>query len=133
MGEIHDHNKKGYGAPRSDKVVKGTFGDQMRGDRRNDYKPRDTRRDPYHPYVPPKNTHNRNDLYPHDNRRHEPFRQPYNRPGLGFLVKPPREILATEHHLNLPRPPPTGSRPRKENEDKFCEYHKERGHLTNDC
>ena len=69
---------------------------------------------------------------PPNYRREEPAHIPF-RPNLGALTKPPREILATERHLNLPTPPPTGSRPRRETSDKFCEYHREQGHMTNEC
>ncbi|GJS46644.1 reverse transcriptase domain-containing protein [Tanacetum coccineum] len=52
---------------------------------------------------------------------------------LGSLISTPAEILATEHHLNLPQPAPLVGAPSKENIHKFCDYHNEKGHNTNDC
>ena len=52
---------------------------------------------------------------------------------INSLSKTPAEILITEHQLNLPRPPPLIGTPRKENLDRFCEYHGEKGHYTDDC
>ncbi|GJW29364.1 reverse transcriptase domain-containing protein [Tanacetum coccineum] len=45
--------------------------------------------------------------------------------------QPPKEILATE--LQLPPYPPMIETPRKENLDRYCNYHGEKGHYTNDC
>ncbi|PWA84555.1 reverse transcriptase domain-containing protein [Artemisia annua] len=67
------------------------------------------------------------------NEPFETIRSGHQRPGIGSLTKPPQEILTTERHLNLPAPRPTGVKPTKENSDKFCEYHKEHGHITNHC
>ncbi|GKB83927.1 hypothetical protein Tco_0950822 [Tanacetum coccineum] len=52
---------------------------------------------------------------------------------LGSLVSTPKEILATEHQLCLPQPPPLVGVPSKENLNKYCDYHNEKGHSTNDC
>nr|GEW51856.1 hypothetical protein [Tanacetum cinerariifolium] len=43
------------------------------------------------------------------------------------------EILASEPQLNLQPPRPMQLPPKKENQDKYCDYHKEKGHYTNDC
>ncbi|GJS21060.1 reverse transcriptase domain-containing protein, partial [Tanacetum coccineum] len=45
----------------------------------------------------------------------------------------PKEILATKHQLHLPQPPPSVGTPSKENINRYCEYHNEKGHITNDC
>ncbi|GKE09682.1 reverse transcriptase domain-containing protein, partial [Tanacetum coccineum] len=45
----------------------------------------------------------------------------------------PKEILATELQLQLPPPPSLIGAPKRENLDKYCDYHGEKGHYTNDC
>ncbi|GJY58425.1 reverse transcriptase domain-containing protein [Tanacetum coccineum] len=62
------------------------------------------RRDHYLPYVPPRQ-----------------------------MGRRPKEILATELQLQLPPPSPLVGTPKKENMDKYCDYHGEKGHYTNDC
>ncbi|GJT01381.1 reverse transcriptase domain-containing protein [Tanacetum coccineum] len=44
-----------------------------------------------------------------------------------------QEILATKHQLNLPQPAPLVGVPSKENLNRYCDYHNEKGHSTNDC
>ncbi|GJU97138.1 hypothetical protein Tco_1326409 [Tanacetum coccineum] len=58
---------------------------------------------------------------------------PGNRPSLDALTKWPKEILATELQLQLPPCPPMVGTPKKENLDRYCDYHGEKGHYTNDC
>lgn len=108
---------------------RGFKDDKYRSERKNEPRHKDT----YHPYMAPRKDLNRNDYYRSDRRPMDDFREGPQRPGLNALTKPPREILATEHHLNLPAPRPTGGKPSRENMGKFCEYHKEAGHLTNHC
>nr|GEW67818.1 hypothetical protein [Tanacetum cinerariifolium] len=48
------------------------------------------------------------------------------------LTKMPKEILAMEG-VNFPLPPPLIGTPEKQNLNKFCDYHGDRGHNTNDC
>lgn len=127
-GEGPDQIRRGYTGPKVDRVVKGSYGGKPRDDRRGDQR----RRDLFQPYVSPRNNFSRNDNR-NDSHRNEFPRFHNDRPGIESLVKPPREILATERHLNLPQPPPMVGRPRAENIDRFCEYHGEKGHLTNDC
>ncbi|PWA59654.1 reverse transcriptase domain-containing protein [Artemisia annua] len=111
-------------------VRKNNFkSDRPRDERRNDHRNKET----YHPYVAPRRDQGRGERYRQDYRPFEATVGGHQRPGIGALTKPPREILATERHLNLPAPRPTGVRPTKENSDKFCEYHKEHGHITNHC
>ncbi|GKB47424.1 hypothetical protein Tco_0898177, partial [Tanacetum coccineum] len=44
-----------------------------------------------------------------------------------------REILATEPQLNLQPPRPMQLPTKKETQDRYCDYHGEKGHYTNDC
>ncbi|GKA07772.1 hypothetical protein Tco_0686996 [Tanacetum coccineum] len=48
------------------------------------------------------------------------------------LIKTPKEILAMEG-ISFPEPPPLIGTPEKQNLNKFCDYHGDRGHNTNDC
>ena len=68
-----------------------------------------------------------------DQRRTEAYRRDTRPIDLNILSKAPKEILATEHQLRLPAPPPLRGRPSRENMDKYCDYHEEKGHLTNEC
>ncbi|GJT86327.1 reverse transcriptase domain-containing protein [Tanacetum coccineum] len=86
------------------------------------------RRDHYQPYVPPRGPDRK-----YDNRRHDFRRREVNHLKLDSLTKLPSEILATELQLQLPPCPPTVAPPKKENLDRYFEYHGERGHYTNDC
>ncbi|GJS82321.1 reverse transcriptase domain-containing protein [Tanacetum coccineum] len=52
---------------------------------------------------------------------------------LAALTKPPKEILATETQLRLPPPRPMVNPQRGVNSDRYCDYHQEKGHHTNDC
>ncbi|GJZ98864.1 reverse transcriptase domain-containing protein [Tanacetum coccineum] len=52
--------------------------------------------------------------------------------GFTPLTKTPKEILAVDN-VNFPPPPPTAGTPEKRNMNKFCDYHQDRGHNTNDC
>ncbi|GKE92979.1 hypothetical protein Tco_1574074 [Tanacetum coccineum] len=47
------------------------------------------------------------------------------------LIKTPKEILGIES-VSFPEPPPLTGTPRKRNLNKFCDYHGDRGHNTND-
>ncbi|GJT05335.1 hypothetical protein Tco_0839797 [Tanacetum coccineum] len=49
------------------------------------------------------------------------------------LTKPPKEILATETQLHLPPPRPMANPFRGGNIDRYCNYHQEKWHYTNDC
>ncbi|GKC65581.1 hypothetical protein Tco_1098179, partial [Tanacetum coccineum] len=55
------------------------------------------------------------------------------RVNLNSLTKLPKEILASELQLSLQPPRPMPLPPKKENQDKYCDYHGEKGHDTNDC
>ncbi|GKA90068.1 hypothetical protein Tco_0811880, partial [Tanacetum coccineum] len=48
------------------------------------------------------------------------------------LTKTPKEILTIES-VSFPEPPPLIGTPEKQNLNKFCDYHGDRGHNTNDC
>ncbi|GJS65339.1 hypothetical protein Tco_0679903 [Tanacetum coccineum] len=52
--------------------------------------------------------------------------------GFTPLTKTPKEILALDN-VNFPPPPPMVGTPKKRNMNKFCDYHQDRGHNTNDC
>ncbi|GJU14016.1 hypothetical protein Tco_1136412 [Tanacetum coccineum] len=52
---------------------------------------------------------------------------------LSSLTKQPKEILDSELQLNLQPPRPVQLPPKKENQDRYCDYHGEKGHYTNDC
>ncbi|GJY25610.1 hypothetical protein Tco_0400336 [Tanacetum coccineum] len=69
----------------------------------------------------------------YDNRRFKNRRQEINHLSLEALVKRPNEILATELQLQLPPCPPMIGTPKKENLHRYCDYHGENGHYTNDC
>ncbi|GJY77723.1 hypothetical protein Tco_0483524 [Tanacetum coccineum] len=47
--------------------------------------------------------------------------------------KCPKEILATETQLQLPAPRPVANPLRTGDPDKYCDYHQDKGHHTNDC
>ncbi|GKB05147.1 reverse transcriptase domain-containing protein [Tanacetum coccineum] len=58
---------------------------------------------------------------------------PYTRrEGFTPLMKTPKEILAMDN-VNFPPPPPMVGTSEKRNMNKFCDYHQDRGHNTNDC
>ncbi|GKD90757.1 hypothetical protein Tco_1366264 [Tanacetum coccineum] len=52
---------------------------------------------------------------------------------LDSLIKCPKEILATETQLQLPAPRPVANPLRTGDPDKYCDYHQDKGHHTNDC
>nr|GEW85982.1 reverse transcriptase domain-containing protein [Tanacetum cinerariifolium] len=68
---------------------------------------------------------------PYQAPRDQGFHHP--RFNLGSLTKLPKEILASEPQLNLQPPRLMQLPPKKENQDKYCDYHGEKGHYTNDC
>ncbi|GKG04405.1 hypothetical protein Tco_0314792, partial [Tanacetum coccineum] len=51
---------------------------------------------------------------------------------LDSLTKHPKEILATETQLRLSAPRPMLNLLRSGNTDRYCDYHQEKGHYTND-
>ncbi|GJS46395.1 hypothetical protein Tco_0596516 [Tanacetum coccineum] len=62
------------------------------------------------------------------------IRSPLWEKSAGFtpLTKTPKEILSMDN-VNFPPPPPMVGTPEKRNMKKFCDYHQDRGHNTNDC
>ncbi|GJS49613.1 hypothetical protein Tco_0599734 [Tanacetum coccineum] len=62
------------------------------------------------------------------------IRSPHWEKSVSFtpLTKTPKEILAMDN-VNFPRPHLTVGTPEKQNMNKFCDYHKDQGHNTNDC
>ncbi|GKB51091.1 hypothetical protein Tco_0901844 [Tanacetum coccineum] len=64
----------------------------------------------------------------------EVLKSPFTRRiiNLDALTKQPKEILATKLQLQLPSCPTMIETLKKENLDRYCDYHKEKGHYTND-
>ncbi|GKF07797.1 hypothetical protein Tco_0042021, partial [Tanacetum coccineum] len=52
---------------------------------------------------------------------------------LNARTKPPKEILATKTQLCLPPPRPMINPFKGGNTNRYCDYHQEKGHYTNDC
>nr|GEV46396.1 reverse transcriptase domain-containing protein [Tanacetum cinerariifolium] len=121
-----EHLEGGQGTPnkgsRLPRVIQG--GHPPRMDGYNTY----NHRDRFQPYVPPRQPSRR-----YDNRRFKNQRQKVNQLSLEALVKRPKEILATELQLQLPPCPPMIGTPKNENLNRYCDYHKEKGHYTIDC
>ncbi|GJY46325.1 reverse transcriptase domain-containing protein [Tanacetum coccineum] len=119
-GEFQKREAGGQWTPRNDRPHRVIYGG---GRRRPDQRPLHKAQEHYAPYVAP-------------HRPNNDFRCPRENKvilTLGSLISTPAEILATEHHLNLPQPAPLVGIPSKENIHKFCDYHNEKGHSTNDC
>ncbi|GKD90422.1 reverse transcriptase domain-containing protein [Tanacetum coccineum] len=99
------------------------LGESRRDEFRNSYRGRDTyhanrARDDRASYPPPRGEYN---------RRTTPVLT------LNSLTKRPKEILATETQLRLPAPRPMLNPLKSGNADRYCDYHQEKGHYTNDC
>ncbi|GJR51620.1 reverse transcriptase domain-containing protein [Tanacetum coccineum] len=78
-----------------------------------------------------KKARNRGD--PRETRRNMGIYTPYPRKDTFTpLIKTPKEILAMES-VSFPEPPPLIGSPKKQNLNKFCDYHRDMGHNTNDC
>ncbi|GKC23135.1 reverse transcriptase domain-containing protein [Tanacetum coccineum] len=97
--------------------------DQRRYDPRSNYRGRDNivlyrGRDNRPPYPPPRGDYQ---------ARVTPVLT------LDALTKPSKEILATETQLCLAPPRPMIHPQRDGNMNRFCDYHQEKGHYTNDC
>nr|GEU77668.1 hypothetical protein [Tanacetum cinerariifolium] len=70
---------------------------------------------------------------PREARRNMGVYAPYPRKDtFTSLIKTPKEILAMER-VSFPEPPPLIETPKKQNLNKFCDYHEDRGYNTNDC
>ncbi|GJS90002.1 hypothetical protein Tco_0772638 [Tanacetum coccineum] len=90
--------------------------------RRPEHKPTYRTQEHHAPYVPP-------------HRPNQEFHRPMETRAvltLDSLVST-QEILATKHQLHLPQPAPLVGIPSKEKINKYCDYHNEKGHSTNDC
>nr|GEV24595.1 reverse transcriptase domain-containing protein [Tanacetum cinerariifolium] len=85
------------------------------------------RRDHYQPYVSPRQPGQR-----YDNKRFKNQRQEVNQLGLEASVKRSKKILAIELQLQLPPCPPVIRTLKKENLDRYYDYHGEKGHYNND-
>ncbi|GJZ44708.1 hypothetical protein Tco_0591963 [Tanacetum coccineum] len=101
-----------------------------RGSQRRDYKGNDY-----------KNSYKVRDNF--NGGRHRDYRAPYPQRdqankavpvlSLDSLIKCPKEILATETQLQLLAPRPVANPLRTGDPDKYCDYHQDKGHHTNDC
>ncbi|GKB55964.1 hypothetical protein Tco_0912150 [Tanacetum coccineum] len=70
---------------------------------------------------------------PRETRRNMGIYTPYPRKDTFTpLIKTPKEILAMES-VSFPEPPPLIGTHEKQNLNKFCDYHEDRDHNTNDC
>ncbi|GJZ55095.1 hypothetical protein Tco_0610288 [Tanacetum coccineum] len=75
----------------------------------------------------------RNRNGPRDTRRSMGMYTPYpKRDTFTPLTKTLKEILAMES-ISFPKPPPLIGTPESKNLNKFCDYHGDRSHNTNDC
>ncbi|GKA65855.1 hypothetical protein Tco_0765562 [Tanacetum coccineum] len=120
-GETSEAFKKlmGLTSRREDRFNRGGYGADRR---RNDGKNTFNNRDGLVPYRAP---------VPYQAHRDQgPQRPRFN---LSSLTKLPKEMIATESQLNLQPPKPMQLPPKKENQDKYYDYHGEKGHYTNDC
>nr|GEV59825.1 reverse transcriptase domain-containing protein [Tanacetum cinerariifolium] len=103
---------------REDRFHRGGYrDDRRRNERRNTFNPRD-----------------RLVLYRAQTPYQAPRDQGFHHPkfNLSSLTKLLKEILASEPQLNLQPPRPMQLLPKKENQDKYCDYHGEKGHYNND-
>ncbi|GJY37338.1 hypothetical protein Tco_0422716 [Tanacetum coccineum] len=106
-GETSKASRKSTGpvSRREDRFHRGGYGaDRQRNEGRNTFKNRDG---------------TKNSIIPGSTSAHSP-------------TKLPKEILALEPQLNLQPPRPMQLPPKKENQDKYCDYHGEKRHYTND-
>nr|GEX35942.1 hypothetical protein [Tanacetum cinerariifolium] len=100
---------------REDWFHKGWYGvDRRRNKERNTFNSRDGLV-MYHPQAP----------YQAPRADHQRYHNP--RVNLNSLTKQPKEILASELQLNLQPPRPMQLPPKKENQDRYCDYHGEKG------
>ncbi|GKE00103.1 hypothetical protein Tco_1388086 [Tanacetum coccineum] len=100
-------------------------------------RPLESRRDEF------RNSYRGRDTYSANRARDD--RVPYPRPReeynhrtsrvltLNSLTKQPKEILATETQLRLLTPRPMLNPLKSINANRYCDYHQEKGHYTNDC
>nr|GEV38686.1 hypothetical protein [Tanacetum cinerariifolium] len=117
--EQHKRETAGPVSRREDKFQKGGYGvGRRRNEERNTFNNRD-RLIPYRAQI--------SYQAPRDQGFHHP------RLNLNSLTKLSKEILASEPQLNLQPPRPMQLPLKKENHDKYCDYHREKGHYTNDC
>ncbi|GJY60527.1 reverse transcriptase domain-containing protein [Tanacetum coccineum] len=116
-GEFQRRDAPVQWVQQNDRYQRFPFGNNRR---RSEHKPAARTPERHGPYVPPQ-------------RPNQEFRRPRAVLTLNSLSITPQEILATEHQLNLPQPVPLVGVPSKENLNRYCDYHNEKGHNTNDC
>ncbi|GJV62322.1 hypothetical protein Tco_0135029 [Tanacetum coccineum] len=120
-GEASEASSKSIGpvSKREDRFHKGGYrADRLRNEGRGAFNNRDGLV-PYRAQTPYQT--------PRDQGFHHPW---FN---LSSLTKLPKEILASEPQLNLQPPRSMQLPPKKENQDKYYDYHEEKGHYTNGC
>ncbi|GJW90490.1 reverse transcriptase domain-containing protein [Tanacetum coccineum] len=120
-GEASKALKKSYGpvSRREDRFHQGGYGvDRRRNEGRIAFNSREGLV-PYRAQAPYQ--------APRDQGYHHP------RVNVNSLTKLPKEILASKLQLNLQPPRPMQLPTKKENQDRYCDYHGEKGHYTNDC
>ncbi|GKA74934.1 hypothetical protein Tco_0781312 [Tanacetum coccineum] len=137
LGESRDiHRRLSFPAGSRDVHQRLTFPAARRDDRDGRNSPgKDFRKGDY------RNSYKGRDNF--NTGRHRDYGAPYhqreraNRPvpvlSLDSLTKCPKEILATETQLQLPPPRPVANPLRTGDPDKYCDYHQDKGHHTNDC
>ncbi|GJW24731.1 eukaryotic translation initiation factor 5B-like protein [Tanacetum coccineum] len=84
-------------------------------------------------HIPAFRAPERNVPYAPPQRPNQEARRPKPVLTLDSLSSTPQEILATEHQFRLPQPALLVGVPSKENINKYCDYHNEKGHNTNEC
>ncbi|GJR32752.1 hypothetical protein Tco_1108984 [Tanacetum coccineum] len=126
-GETGEQHRKSYFPPvRKDDCPfrnNNHVTDQQRYDPRNNYKGRDN--------VVPYRGRDSRSAYPPQRGDYQTRVAPVL--ALDALTKHPKEILATETQLRLEPSRPMIHPQRGGNMDRFCDYHQEKGHHTNDC
>ncbi|GJW01094.1 reverse transcriptase domain-containing protein [Tanacetum coccineum] len=129
-GESRDiHRRLSFPAGPRDVHQRLTFPSARRDDRHGRNNPgRDFRKGDY------SNSYKGRDNF--NTGRQRDYGAPYpqrNEAGEDSLTKCPKEILATETQLHLPPPRPVANPLRTGDPDKYCDYHQDKGHHTNDC
>ncbi|GJS57948.1 hypothetical protein Tco_0652732 [Tanacetum coccineum] len=123
-GEFQRREGPSQWVQKNDRMQKNSYGSARR---KPDHRPSFQPQEHHAPYVAP---HRPQQNFPRPREHHKDNRAVLT---LDSLVSTPKEILATEHQLHLPQPPPLVGVPSKENLNKYCDYHNEKGHIINDC
>nr|GEX43619.1 reverse transcriptase domain-containing protein [Tanacetum cinerariifolium] len=120
-GEVSKTSRRSVGpvSRREDRFYRGGYeADRRRNEGRNTF----NNRDGLVPYRAQTSYQ-----APRDQGFHHP------RFNLSSLTKLSKKILASKPQLNLQPPRPMQLPPKKKNQDKYCDYHGEKRHYTNNC